>query len=658
MPPGWARVALADVVRPSKEKIEPSETKPGTPYLSLEHIASDTGEIIEHGTSADVRSTKAVFRPGDVLYGKLRPYLNKVATPDFAGVCSTDIIVFPAAPAVLSPYLAFYLRTREVVEYANHNSNGVQLPRISFDKLGQLPFPLPPLAEQRQIVAKVEMVLVNVNATRARLAKVSTLLKRFRRSVYNAASSGQLTAQWKEARSDKWIDTTIGEITDCLDNIRRPVNKDARSARVGTIPYYGANGQVGWIDQHLFDEDLVLVVEDESFIGRTKPFSYVIRGKSWVNNHAHVLRPKDGMPVEYLNYCLAFYDFVPLTSGTTGRRKLNKGALMAAPIRVAPLSEQYEIARRVEALFALADKIEARVALASARADKLIQSTLAKAFRGELISTEHALVEAKGRTYEAAEQLLTRVQSVSAAVLTGKKRIKNDEPAILVVAAKSDATIGTTVAKKKHSKGIFFKRAAIASYAVERLHSKDTFGRIKLEKLLYLSETHVGIDLEGDYRREAAGPLDPDIYKIENLARKMNWFDSRKRDGFGIRYRPGAKISDRSGAAKTLLGPKSAEMDRLLTWFEQMNTEQAEVFATVFAAWNDLLIDGEKATDDQVIEQVREHWHKAKERFTPKRLRDCIGWIRKHNFVPRGAGPRTKLADSTPAPDKRRRRAA
>jgi type I restriction enzyme, S subunit len=145
---------------------------------------------------------------------------------------------------------------------------------------------------------------------------------------------------------------------------------------------------VGWIDDFLFDEDLVLVVEDETFIGSELPLSYVVRGKSWVNNHARALRPLGGMSADYLNICLSYYDFVPLTSGTTGRRKVTKGVLVTAPLDVAPPTEQTEIVRRVDALFALADSIEQRVADAFARANALTQATLAKAFRGELVGRD------------------------------------------------------------------------------------------------------------------------------------------------------------------------------------------------------------------------------------------------------------------------------
>ena len=223
---------------------------------------------------------------------------------------------------------------------------------------------------------------------------------------------------------ETWSYAYIRSIADCLDSTRVPVNSAERNKRAGDIPYYGANGQVGWIDRPLFNENLVLVVEDETFVGREKPFSYIIRGKTWVNNHAHVLRPVGGVGVELLNILLSFYDFVPLTSGTTGRRKLNQAALMAAPVAVPPLAEQEEIVWQVETLFRLAEAIEKRTAAAARRADRLPQAILAKAFRGELVPTEAALARAEGRDYEPASVLLAVVQEAQRERQdsTGKRR--------------------------------------------------------------------------------------------------------------------------------------------------------------------------------------------------------------------------------------------
>jgi type I restriction enzyme S subunit len=178
---------------------------------------------------------------------------------------------------------------------------------------------------------------------------------------------------------------SIDQISECFDARRVPVNKADRMTRRGTVPYFGANGQVGWIDRALFDEPLILVVEDETFTGREIPFSYKITGPSWVNNHAHVLRSTSAVDVDYLNYSLAYYPFTALTTGTTGRKKLTKRALMGAPYRLPPLAEQKVIVRDVERRLSIVESIETALQHAGKRCNRLRQSILEKAFRGELV---------------------------------------------------------------------------------------------------------------------------------------------------------------------------------------------------------------------------------------------------------------------------------
>jgi type I restriction enzyme, S subunit len=163
------------------------------------------------------------------------------------------------------------------------------------------------------------------------------------------------------------------------------VNKAERAKRGGNVPYYGANGQVGVIDDYIFDEPLVLVVEDETFTGRTQAFSYLIRGKSWVNNHAHVLRATDAVTASYLNYGLAHYPFIPRTTGSTGRRKLTQRSLMTAPFLLPPLIEQEQIVAEVERRLSVIAKLEAAVEANLTRADRLRQAILSQAFSGRLL---------------------------------------------------------------------------------------------------------------------------------------------------------------------------------------------------------------------------------------------------------------------------------
>ncbi|MGH8633546.1 MAG: hypothetical protein ACRET7_05370 [Burkholderiales bacterium] len=109
----------------------------------------------------------------------------------------------------------------------------------------------------------------------------------------------------------------LAEVADILDSKRVPVNAKERETRLGSVPYFGATGQVGWIDKHIFNEELVLLGEDGApFLEPNKPKAYVIRVKTWVNNHAHVLRARV-VPTGWLAHYLNSITYEGLVTGTT-----------------------------------------------------------------------------------------------------------------------------------------------------------------------------------------------------------------------------------------------------------------------------------------------------------------------------------------------------
>ena len=181
-----------------------------------------------------------------------------------------------------------------------------------------------------------------------------------------------------------WTYLTKGA-AECLDSFRKPINASERANREGDIPYYGATGQVGWIDDFLTNEQLVLVGEDGApFLDLIKDKAYIIEGKAWVNNHAHILRSRFGTVgnlflMHYLNI-FNYHDFVNVTT----RLKLTQGSMDIMPVPVPPLSEQQRIVDRIESMFAKLDeaKQKAQDALDSFETRKA--AILHKAFTGEL----------------------------------------------------------------------------------------------------------------------------------------------------------------------------------------------------------------------------------------------------------------------------------
>lgn len=146
-----------------------------------------------------------------------------------------------------------------------------------------------------------------------------------------------------------WSTAPLGDVVEVLDSRRIPVNAKERAQRPGDVPYYGATGQVGWIDEPIFDEELVLLGEDGApFLDASKPKAYLIDGPSWVNNHAHVLRAMPGVTTNrFVKYALDAADFRPHVNGTT-RLKLTQKAMNSMAIPLPPPEEQERIVTAIE----------------------------------------------------------------------------------------------------------------------------------------------------------------------------------------------------------------------------------------------------------------------------------------------------------------------
>lgn len=184
-----------------------------------------------------------------------------------------------------------------------------------------------------------------------------------------------------------WVYLTAG-FAECLDSFRKPINSTERADRFGDVPYYGATGQVGWIDDYLTDDHLVLVGEDGApFLDLVKEKAYIIEGKAWVNNHAHILRSHYGKTgnVYLMNY-LNIFDFTNYVNGTT-RLKLTQASMNTIPVPLAPIAEQKRIVDTIVDLFADLDKAAESAEKIVKQHDERRANLLHSAITGELTVT-------------------------------------------------------------------------------------------------------------------------------------------------------------------------------------------------------------------------------------------------------------------------------
>ncbi len=418
LPEGWTYLALGNAGAwgsggtPSKSRAEFWDR--GTvPWVSPKDMkVSFIGDAQDHITQHAVSSGAAGLVPaGTILFvvrGMILAHTFPVALTTREVAFNQDMRSILPDATLHPPYLLRVLQHEAMtilfaVKEATHGTL-----RLDSDTLRPWPVPVPPLAEQHRIVEAVDALLEQVNRARGRLNRVPLILRRFRQAVLAAACSGRLTEEWRQAHPSasadpllrdlaaervagrgeieipsSWAWARFASLVDNHDGTRVPVKSTDREKRRGRYSYYGASGAIDTIDDFLFEGTFLLIGEDgANLLSRSTPIAFTATGQFWVNNHAHVVQTRGGVVHGFLEAQLNSIDLQDYVTGTA-QPKLTQAALNGIPLALPPTDEQEEVFRRVRALFALADAIEARVRAASARADKLPQAILSKAFSGD-----------------------------------------------------------------------------------------------------------------------------------------------------------------------------------------------------------------------------------------------------------------------------------
>lgn len=191
-------------------------------------------------------------------------------------------------------------------------------------------------------------------------------------------------------------------------------------------------------------------------------------------------------------------------------------------------------------------------------------------------------------------------------------------------------------------------RVIVGAEIAQRHQGNPKFGRVKFQKELYLAEAHAGIsELQGTYLREAAGPLDRTLVEETERGMETSAFcrtalpDIHAKSG-GVTYKPLEKAGQHATELASLLGPRVEALRTVIDLLRDFETRSVEAVATLYAIWNDALIDGETPDDAAIIRGVLNDWHPEKqEKFTKADLQHWLDWMKRNGLVPRGEGPRT-----------------
>ena len=216
LPTGWENLQFHDVCDLVKDSYQPVNGG-STPYIGLEHLAQGFPAFVGRGAESEIRSSKTVFKVGDILFGKLRPYLRKGAQADFDGISSTDILVFRAAERCESNFLKYLIHSNEFIDYAKSTTSGVQHPRTSWPSLRKFQLSLPPLPEQKKVAHVLSTVQRAIEA-QERIIQTTTELKKT--LMHKLFTEGLRNEPQKQTEigpiPESWKMVEIGQLGKCV----------------------------------------------------------------------------------------------------------------------------------------------------------------------------------------------------------------------------------------------------------------------------------------------------------------------------------------------------------------------------------------------------------------------------------------------------------
>lgn len=458
LPAGWSHFSLRGLGGLSGGKT-PSKANPAfwsspdVPWVSPKDMKRDLLEDAEDRISqVAVDDAGMTLFPADSVLMVTRSGILQHTFPVALAVVeltvNQDIKVLRPIEGV-APKFSFYMLKSfggEILSACSKDGTTVQ--SIDSEKLEAFEFPLPPFAEQTRIAAKLDELLAQVDTLKARIDGIPALLKRFRQSVLAAAVSGRLTEAWRERADTANQPYSAGYSMATLDSLASFQNGfafksewfskegDVQVAKIGNVrngkadlsnsPAFVSRKIASEYERFMTSEGDILLSMTGTKYKRDYGFACSAPTGILVNQRVGKLTPdKDKVDSRFFLLCLQSAGFREqffvgetgqVSQGNVGSEHIKK-CLMPAP----SLSEQTEIVRRVEQLFAFADQLEARVKAAQSRINHLTQSILAKAFRGELVPQDP--------NDEPASVLLERIKTQRAAAPKAKRGRKAKETA-------------------------------------------------------------------------------------------------------------------------------------------------------------------------------------------------------------------------------------
>lgn len=586
-------------------------------YVDVYYNDRISGDIeFSEGSAKPQEIIKFGLRAGDVVITKDSETPDDIAVPALVDssaegiVCGYHLAILRPNPSeIIGPFLFWSLKAKPTREAFGLAAQGVTRYGLTLNGIGSVNIPVPDLATQKAIAAFLDHETARIDKLIAKRSRFVTLLKEARVAVVARAVTqgidpsvefkdsgvewlGHIPAHWQ-------VVPPTALFTESKERARTDDQLLSATQKYGVIPL----AQFEEIEQR----QVALAVTNLEMRKHVEVGDFVISMRSM----------DGGLERAHARGCVrSSYSVLKAGPNVEGRFY---GSLLKSSLYIQALRQTANFIRdgqdmnfghfrkvrlpklNIQEQAAIADYIEAK----TARIDSLV--TLTERSINVLRERRAALI-----TAAVAGQIDIRENLPTALSTSGRDRFR------LVVGAE----------------------------IIHQHRNNPKFGRVKLQKELYLAEAHLGIsELQGNYLRQAAGPLDRALLEeTERAVEAAGFYRASQAEGAGagVSYAPLSNAGRHGAEFKRLLGPRADALGGLIGLLRDFGTEAVEAIATLYAVWNDALMDGQQPADSMIVHGVLTEWHEEKgKKFKDSDLRHWLDWMKRNGLTPRGQGPRT-----------------
>lgn len=505
-------------------------------------------------------------------------------------------------------FFVYYFHTAEGQKRLLANKCHVGVPALAqaTTNFRLIEIPLPDLSTQQ----KISSVLTKLDSKIELNNRINAELEAMAKTLYDywfvqfdfpntkgkpyKTSGGKMgwNEELKREIPDGWKVTELGEIINIYDSKRIPLSRTQREKRIGNIPYYGATSIMGYVDEYIFDDDYILLAEDGSVMDENGfPIVQFIWGKTWVNNHAHVIQAKNKINNEFIFHLVKTISVIQIMSGSI-QLKINQENLRNVKVCV----PKEDILNKF--------------------------STFAIPIRKKIINN----IEENQQLTELRDWLLPML-------MNGQVKMADVEEDILSITAEPNSLYNATQSAIPANKKGFAKQV-LGGKIVSLFKDDENFTDIKFMKLQFLGECIAEADLLWNYYANVAGPYDNKyMHSISLMLKRNKWFEEKQ-----AKYYPLQKANEIDGYYNNYFGNANDKLIKLFTLLKDATEKFCEAVATIYAVWNNHIILKQEFNKEKIQNDFFD-WSKRKENvFTPDEFDKALQWMQKNQIIPKGFG--------------------